>query len=25
VLVNGFGISADDASDEMVQKLKVKH
>jgi hypothetical protein len=25
VLVNGFGISADDASDEMIEKLKVKH
>ena len=24
VLVNGFGISADDASDEMIEKLKVK-
>src|SRR5690348_2606478 len=23
VLVNGFGISADDASDEMIEKLKV--
>ncbi|MBS1916959.1 MAG: phosphoribosylpyrophosphate synthetase [Bacteroidetes bacterium] len=25
VLVNGFGISADDASDEMIAKLNVKH
>lgn len=25
VLVNGFGISADGASDEMVEKLKVKY
>jgi hypothetical protein len=25
VLVNGFGISADTASDEMVEKLKVRH
>ena len=24
VLVNGFGISADDASDEMIEKLKVR-
>ena len=25
ILVNGFGISADSVSDEMVEKLKVKH
>jgi|SRR5580658_2148706 hypothetical protein len=25
VMVNGFGISADALSDEMIQKLKVKH
>ena len=25
VLVNGFGISADALSDEMIEKLKVKH
>jgi hypothetical protein len=25
VLVNGFGISADAVSDEMIEKLKVKH
>ncbi|PWT72149.1 MAG: phosphoribosylpyrophosphate synthetase [Bacteroidetes bacterium] len=25
VLVNGFGISADDASEEMVDKLRVRH
>jgi len=25
VLVNGFGISSDDASDEMIEKLKVRH
>ncbi len=25
VLVNGFGISSDDASDEMIEKLKVKY
>ncbi len=25
ILVNGFGISADGASEEMIEKLKVKH
>ncbi|HTS44541.1 MAG TPA: hypothetical protein VMH01_09105 [Puia sp.] len=25
VLVNGFGISADDASEEMIEKLKIIH
>jgi hypothetical protein len=25
VLVSGFGISADDASEEMIEKLKIRH